>query len=205
MSEDSVEKKIDKAKGAEVVYRKFIEKYNQGLKGIEVNDPNRFASEVAEWMPALIAYYDESDQAKFSLEILENTLRGAEGDTKRSRAILDGLYNASLRMTTKSPSTKFYDDFLKIRRGETFFEIEEDQKESTKMLGCFIPGIIWRYDGSFQADLALGMVQKALKETKDETKIEALIKGLLISVLVEIDYPYVKGLLEGKGYNIIDE
>lgn len=198
MSEDSVEKSM----GAEQVFRKFVENYDRDWKSFKNTDPGRFAGTVSEWLPALINYYDESQDAVLSMQIMEDTLRQAKGNLPRSKAVLDGLYTASLRVETKSnPSPKFYNNFLESWNREIF----EDEKEALTILGTYSPEIIWKYDGSYQSELSMGIVKKKIKTTDDKDKIEALVRGLLIRVLVEIDFPKVRKKLEDMGVNFTED
>jgi hypothetical protein len=195
MSEDSKDKS-HKEMGAEVVYRKFIERYNNELKALKVASPNRYLAIVAEWTPVLLEYFDESFNASLSAHILEEALRGADGNIMKSRAFIEGLYNSSLRVDTKRPSkeTSEYFEFFFESRNQT---IVEDEEEAMFYLGNEAPSVISNYDGSYQSELAMGIVRKGLKETPDKM-LEPLVNGLLIRVLVTEDYPEFERWLNGE-------
>lgn len=176
----------DKKRGAEVVFRKFVDLYDQKLKKMKKDSPNEYASTLAEWMPSIFYYFDGSFNASFSLYKLEEMLLDVHDSPKKSKAVLDGLYNASLRTIKKSPSketARYFDYFFKSREGTIY----ENKAEEIFYVANDAPLAIFNYDGSYQAELAMGIVRKTIKNI-DDKMVEHFIHGLYVKTLAVGDF-----------------
>lgn len=179
---------LDKEMGARVVYRKFVELFENELVELKRKNPNEFAAKVSEWIPPIFYYYDESPDGHKALDIVGDMLTKAHGNLSMSRAVLEGLYNASLRVIKKDLSDETYEYY------KYFFEaqhaIYNDLNDQTFFEGFDAPLAIWHYDGSLQSEIAVGQVRKKIKNIADEN-VESFVYGLLIKALVIEDYPEI--------------
>ena len=176
---------LDKEMGAKVVYRKFVELYENELVELKYKKPNEFAAKVSEWIPPILYYYDESPDGHKALDIVGDMLTDARGNLNMSRAVLEGLYNASLRVIKKDPSEETYEYYKYLFEAQ--HTIYNDLNDQTFFEGTDAPLAIWHYDGSLQSEIAIGQVRKIIKNITDEN-VESFIYGLLIKALVIEDY-----------------
>lgn len=129
-------KTSDTMQGADVVYRKFLDLYNNELKDIKLNRPREYISTVAEWAPAILNYFDESFNASLSIHILQDVLNESLGDKIKSNAVIAGLYNASLRVSKKKFSEETHEYY------KYFFESREiiyEEKQKKFSMWAMMP------------------------------------------------------------------
>lgn len=203
MTENKMDWPQERSLGAGVVFRTFNQKFHPEWENLRDNNiTGSFVTEVAEWIPTLVNYYDESPPAKSSLEITERVLRLALEKTDLQKAVLIGIQNAAARVPTKTrPAPNFYDQFLKHWRSKSEFQ---DKFEKARFLGLYALDIIFKHDGSFPADLAMGIVKSTLKDEGDPQLVENYVRGILCGVLVRTDFPQVRDWLTDNSIGLLD-
>lgn len=179
----------DKKLGAEVVFRKFIELNDTDLRRLKIEEPNRYIATVAEWAPAILNYFDESMNARESIHILQDVLNDSRSSSSKCRSVIDGLKNASLRVSTKTPSKdtqEYYQFFFESRNSMIY----ADKKEEVFYVGNDAPKAIWCFDGGYQAEMAMGIVRKTMQDIDGNAEMmDAFVYGMLIKSMVVEDYP----------------